>query len=286
MQQWITDLAHYLRGHADESVTLGQMAERVGLSPFHLQRQFKAAMGVTPRQYMESARVDKFKGRLRVDASVTDAIYEAGFGSPSRIYEKLNTHLGMTPAQYRDGGHGVTISYASTDTTIGRMMIGATDRGICFLQFADSDDELLRMLAKEYPAATVQVMPKQSKNHFGDWMKALHEYLAGTAHQLELPLDVRATAFQMKVWRYLQSIPYGSVKSYAEVAGDIGQPKAARAIARACAANRVALAIPCHRVIRGSGDLAGYKWGLERKRVLLDQERRSKASSGVFEGRR
>jgi AraC family transcriptional regulator of adaptative response/methylated-DNA-[protein]-cysteine methyltransferase len=157
-------------------------------------------------------------------------------------------------------------------------MIGATDRGICFIQFAESDKELLAMLAAEYPAATLQPMPQESAPHFHAWMTELHQYLAGESRNLNLPLHLRATAFQMKVWRYLQSIPYGSVKSYSEVAADLGQPKAARAVARACACNRVALLIPCHRVIRGTGNLAGYKWGVDRKRALLDRERSHRAT--------
>jgi AraC family transcriptional regulator of adaptative response/methylated-DNA-[protein]-cysteine methyltransferase len=252
---------------------LSQLASLAALSPFHFQRLFKAQMGVTPRQFVESCRLAGLKNQLRTNSSVTDAIYEAGFNSSSRVYEKVNSHLGMTPAQYRAGGKQITISHASVDTVLGRMMIAATDRGICFIQFAASDQELLALLAAEYPAATHLPMPKESESQFQSWMTELRKHLAGETRHLNLPLDLRGTAFQLKVWRYLQSIPYGGVKSYAEVASGIGQPKAARAVAHACAVNRVALLIPCHRVIRGSGDLAGYKWGLDRKRVLLNQER-------------
>lgn len=272
--QRIHELAEYVRAHSEDSLPLAHLAERVGLSPFHLQRSFKAVMGVTPRQFAEACRLDELKEHLRTDSSVTDAIYEAGFGSSSRVYEKVDTHLGMTPAQYRAGGKETMISYASTDSALGRMMIGATDRGICFIQFANADEDLLQMLTAEYPAATLKPMSQESASHFHAWMTELHRHLAGDAPQLRLPLDLRATAFQMKVWRYLQSIPYGSVKSYSEVAADLGEPNSARAVARACATNRVALAIPCHRVIRGDGELAGYKWGLDRKRTLIDQERR------------
>jgi AraC family transcriptional regulator of adaptative response/methylated-DNA-[protein]-cysteine methyltransferase len=274
----IHQLAEYIRAHSGEALPLARLASHSGLSPFHLQRSFKAVMGVTPRQFTEACRLGAFKEQLRSNTSVTDAIYEAGFGASSRVYEKVDTHLGMTPAQYRAGGRGMTIAYAAVDSSLGRMMIGATSRGICFIQFADTDQDLLRMLAKEYPAAQLQPMPKDSEADFQLWMTELHKYLAGEKDQMQLPLDLRATAFQLKVWRYLQSIPYGSVKSYSEVADDLGQPTAARAVARACASNRVALLIPCHRVIRGSGDLAGYKWGLHRKRTLLDQERRVAAN--------
>jgi AraC family transcriptional regulator of adaptative response/methylated-DNA-[protein]-cysteine methyltransferase len=276
----IRELADFIRGHSDEALTLSRLAARAGLSAFHLQRSFKAVMGVTPKLFMDACRLEALKGELRTDGRVTDAIYEAGFGSSSRVYEKVDTHLGMTPAQYRARGEGIAISWAAVDSALGRMMIGATDRGICFVQFADSDAELLRMLRAEYPAAAIEAMRAESAGLFQGWMEELRKHLEGSAPDLHLPLDLRATAFQWKVWRYLQSIPYGEVKSYSEVAAGLGQPKAARAVARACAGNRVALVIPCHRVIRGSGDLAGYKWGLERKRALIDGERRVVGSVG------
>lgn len=268
----IRELAEYIREHAGEPLSLSHLAARSGLSTFYLQRNFKASIGVTPRQFVEACRLERLRNQLRSDASVTDAIYEAGFGSSSRVYEKADTHLGMTPAQYRAGGKDVVISFASADSTLGRMMIGATDRGICFVQFADTHDDLLRMLTAEYPAARLQPMPADSDSNFRCWMAELQKHLAGENPEPNLPLDLRASAFQMKVWRYLQSIPYGSVKSYSEVATGIGQPNASRAVARACAANKVALLIPCHRVIRGSRELAGYKWGLHRKRLLINLE--------------
>jgi len=279
--QAIEKVADFIRAHSGDPLPLAELASRAHLSPFHFQRSFKAALGVTPRQFVESCRVETLKGQLRADSSVTDAIYDAGFGSSSRVYEKVDTHLGMTPAQYRAGGKQITISHASVDSALGRLMIGATDRGICFIQFAESDQELLDLLAAEYPAAALQPMPKESRPQFHAWMTALHQYLAGESRNLNLPLHLRATAFQMKVWRYLQSIPYGTVQSYKEVAAALGRPKGARAVARACATNRVAILIPCHRVIRGTGDLAGYKWGLDRKRALLDQERSHRSAKGA-----
>ncbi len=263
----------YIRQHSEEALPLKELAAMAGLSTFHFQRSFKAIAGVTPKQYLEACRLTAFKGALRSQGSVTDAVYEAGFGSSSRVYERADTRLGMTPGEYRTGGKGIRISYASADSPMGRMMIGATDRGICFLQFAKSDTELLDMLRREYPAAEISAMPKPYSGDFEDWMTALRGYLKGSSPQLDLPVDVRATAFQMKVWRYLQTIPAGSVESYAEVARGIGQPSAARAVARACATNNVALVIPCHRVIRGTGELGGYRWGLELKRTLIDRER-------------
>ncbi len=265
----------YIRAHVDEELPLALLAAEAGLSAFHFQRCFKAVMGVTPRQFVEACRMESLKGNLRVKRhSVTDAIYESGFGSGSRVYERVDTRLGMTPSTYRAGGRGASISYAATDSPLGRMMIGATDRGLCFVQFGASDARLLEMLRNEYPEAEVAPMAEPHPAGFQQWMDALSAHLAGECPRLDLPLDLQATAFQMKVWRYLQSIPYGSVESYAEVAAGIGQESAARAVARACAANRVALAIPCHRVIRGTGELGGYRWGLERKRALIDAERR------------
>ena len=268
----IHKLADYMRANSGDALPLAQLSELSGLSTFHLQRSFKAVMGVTPRQFLEACRLEVLKTQLR-KTSVTTAIYDAGFGSSSRVYEKVDTRLGMTPAQYRAGGKGMTISYAAVDSALGRMMIGATDRGICFIQFAESDERLVGMLAGEYPAAKLQPMQPDAAANFHSWMSALDKHLSGEAPDLNLPVDLRATAFQMKVWRYLQTIPYGSVKSYSEVANDIGQPNSARAVAKACASNRIALLIPCHRVIRGNGDLAGYKWGLDRKRTLIDKER-------------
>jgi len=263
----------YIRSHPHERLPLARLAASAGLSQFHFQRSFKSVVGLTPGQFAEACRLKEFKGTLRRQPSVTEAIYEAGFGSGSRVYERVNNRLGMTPVEYRSGGNGVTISYVSVASPLGRMMIGATDRGLCFVQFADSDADLFEMLRAEYPAATLQPMRRPYPTEFESWMTALENHLEGKEPRLDLPLDLRATAFQMKVWRYLQTIPPGSVQSYSEVAAAIGKPTAVRAVARACATNRVAVVIPCHRVIRRSGDPGGYRWGIERKRKLLEQER-------------
>ena len=265
----------FIRFHLDEALTLETIANHVAMSRFHFQRKFKALLGITPRQFVETCRLNTLKGELRTGPSVTHAIYEAGFGSGSRVYERVDTRLGMTPAQYRKGGKNVAISYVTVPSALGHMMVGATDRGLCFVQFADSERQLLEMLQREYPSARISPMGEPYPDQFQDWMTALAEQLRGQYPHLDLPLDLRATAFQMNVWRYLQSIPFASVQSYSEVAAGIGQPSAARAVARACAANRVALVIPCHRVIRGTGELGGYRWGMERKRVLIDSERNS-----------
>jgi AraC family transcriptional regulator of adaptative response/methylated-DNA-[protein]-cysteine methyltransferase len=277
----IRALCDYIRDHADEALTLDVLARRARLSRFHLQRTFKTIVGVTPKEYVEACRLGQLKSHLRLHRSVTDAIYEAGFGSSSRVYERVDTRLGMTPGEYRSGGEGVTISYASAATPLGLLMIGATERGLCFVQFGESSERLLKTLRKEYPAANTQEMGSPYQPQFELWMKALAAHIEGFTQAGDLPVDVRGTAFQLKVWRYLQSIPAGDVKSYAEVARGIGQPSAARAVARACASNRVAITIPCHRVVRGDGTLGGYKWGVARKRVLLDRERAMRSAASL-----
>ncbi|HTS65933.1 MAG TPA: bifunctional DNA-binding transcriptional regulator/O6-methylguanine-DNA methyltransferase Ada [Candidatus Acidoferrales bacterium] len=267
------ELCRYIDEHSDERITLEGLAARAGVSRFHLQRTFKAVVGVTPKQYVEVVRMTRLKEGLRHAKDVTEAVYEAGFGSSSRVYERADTRLGMTPKEYRQGGRGVGITWAAVDSPLGVMMIGATDRGICFLQFGDSREELLAELKREYPAAEVGAMGEASEE-FREWIEGLMAYLR-TGQVGNLPHDVRGTAFQMKVWNYLQGIPRGEVQSYAEVAEGIGEPKAVRAVARACGSNRVAIVIPCHRVIRANGELGGYRWGLGRKRTLLELERRS-----------
>ena len=267
-----------ISAHADQALPLKQIAAAVGMSPFHFQRTFKAGVGLTPKEFHEAERVKKLKSGLKSGSSVTEAIYDAGFGSSSRVYERADTRLGMTPLQDREGGRGLSISHATAKTPLGLLMIGATDRGICFLQFGESEKALEKQLVAEYPAATHAPMPKAQAATFDAWMRALGDYLDGHRASLDLPLDVRGTAFQMRVWRYLQSIPYGEVQSYGEVARGIGQPKAVRAVASACAHNTIALAIPCHRVIRGNGELGGYRWGLARKRTLIDRERGTRSA--------
>lgn len=278
-QDKFTAVRQYIRKNLErpELLQLEALSRRFQLSPFHFQRTFKAAIGVTPRKYIEEIRMQTLKEDLRDGATVTEAVYRAGFGSSSRVYERADTQLGMTPKQYRSRGHGVEITYATADTPLGMMMIGATDRGLCFLEFGESSDELVDSLAQEYPAAKRVPLRQPYPEQFTNWMKALSDYLDGERALSKMPLALYGTAFQVKVWTYLQTIPAGSVESYSEVANAIGAPRAARAVATACAANRVAVVVPCHRVIRGDGGLGGYRWGLERKRALLDTERRSLA---------
>ncbi len=267
------DLCRYLEAHVEEPPDLAELAARAGLSRFHLQRSFKAAVGLTPRQYLEADRLRKLKRSLRESRDVAEAVYDAGFGSSSRVYERVDTRLGMTPGEYRRGGRGVSITYATVESPLGLMLIGATDRGICSLQFGDSREALVEGLRKEYPAAELRPIEEPRPAEFEAWIEALRAHLEGSRPKLDLPLDIRASAFQMRVWNYLQSIPYGEVQSYSEVAAGTGQPSATRAVAQACARNHVAILIPCHRVIRGTGELGGYRWGVQRKRALIDAER-------------
>jgi AraC family transcriptional regulator of adaptative response/methylated-DNA-[protein]-cysteine methyltransferase len=269
----IRKICRYIETHSEEPLTLDRLASMAAMSRYHFARSFKAVVGVTPKQYLAGIRFAELKRGLAEAKPLDAAVYDAGYGSASRVYEQAISRLGMTPAQYRGAGAGVAISYATLQTPAGLMMIGATDRGICFVQFGESEGELLAKLRAEYRNAAIEAMRTPAHPQFARWVDAIARHVAGDRPHLELPLDIRATAFQMRVWKYLQSIPYGQVQSYAEVAQGIGSPDAARAVARACASNPAAVVIPCHRVIRGTGELGGYRWGVERKRALIDQER-------------
>ena len=272
--QWVAELCAHIRREADsgEPLTLAALAARVHLSPAHLQRTFRAWVGVSPRRYAELCRLERLKGELRQGESVTGAIYAAGFGSSSRVYERADSRLGMTPSEYQAGGKGVAITYAAADTSVGKLLLAATDRGLCFVQLGGSERELLARLRREYPAAELRAMDASSSPAFAAWMEALRRHVEEGRPPGDRPVDGRASAFQQRVWTFLQSIPWGETRSYAQVAAGIGAPRATRAVARACATNPVAVAIPCHRVIRGDGDLAGYRWGVARKRKLLARE--------------
>jgi AraC family transcriptional regulator, regulatory protein of adaptative response / methylated-DNA-[protein]-cysteine methyltransferase len=261
-------ICRFIEQHLDEPVTLGRLGEAFHQSPFHLQRRFKAALGVTPREYADSCRLRLLKRNLQSGENVTRALYDAGYGSSSRLYERTASQLGMTPDKYRRGAIAAAIRYAITDSPLGRMLVAATDRGICAIQFGDSNSELLEGLKREFPFAT----RRADESGLETWTNALLKQMNHKTTNPSLPLDIRATAFQRRVWKYLQSIPFGATRSYHQVAQDIGQPTAARAVARACATNPVAVAIPCHRVVRGDGSLGGYRWGIERKKSLLEIE--------------
>lgn len=265
----------YIDAHAgdlDQRITLSLLSEQAGLSPFHLQRKFKETVGLTPAQYVRARKGEKLKTALRRGDTVSRASFDAGYGSSSRAYEDASTLLGMTPAAYKRGGAGTHIEYALTKTSLGVLLVGATERGVCSVKLGDAEKLLEDALAGEYPAAKrVRVPADSSQLHA--WVEAVVEAVEGKRPRFDSPLDVEASAFQWRVWRELRRIPFGQTRSYGEIADAIGAPRAVRAVASACASNRVALLIPCHRVIRRSGDLGGYRWGLERKRRLLERER-------------
>jgi AraC family transcriptional regulator, regulatory protein of adaptative response / methylated-DNA-[protein]-cysteine methyltransferase len=267
--EMVKAVCRYIEQHLDEAVSLAQLGREFRLSPFHLQRTFKAVLGITPRAYVDSCRMNRLKRNLQAGHSVTRAMYDAGYSSSSRLYERTASQLGMTPDKYRRGAIAAPIRYTTANSPLGRMLIAATDKGICAIQFADSDDELEHGLRHEFPFA------KRRRDDSGlkTWQQDLIREMRGQKPNAALPLDIQATAFQRRVWTHLQSIPLGTTRSYGEVAKAIGQPTATRAVARACATNPVAIAIPCHRVVRGNGDLAGYRWGLPRKQKLLEIEK-------------
>lgn len=258
----------FIEAHLDEPLTLEHLGVEVGMSPYHFQRTFKRIMGLSPRQYADECRLNTFKSQARQGESVTEAIYEAGYGASSRLYERAPEQLGMTPATYRRGGEGTEIWYTVVACSLGHLLVAATERGICAISLGDSEPALEAELRREYPAATIE----RDGDNLGEWVRLILSHLEGQQPHLTLPLDVRATAFQRQVWEMLQTIPYGSTRSYGEIAQAMGRPTAARAVAQACASNRVALAIPCHRVVQEGGGVGGYRWGAERKRRLLEQE--------------
>ncbi len=253
----------------EETTTLANLSEIVGVSTFHLQRVFKSVMGITPRQYADACRIGRFKSRVRETGSVAGAIYDAGFGSSSRLYERAPSELGMTPATYGRGGRGAVISYTTASCPLGFLLVAGTEKGLCAVKLADSEAKLEVDLSREFPEAKL----RRNDIAFDQPVRDLLEYLKGKQPSLDLPLDIQATAFQWQVWEHLRRIPYGETRSYGQVAKAMGQPKAVRAVARACATNPVALVIPCHRVIREDQSLGGYRWGLQRKEKLLKRER-------------
>jgi AraC family transcriptional regulator of adaptative response/methylated-DNA-[protein]-cysteine methyltransferase len=253
--------------------SLATLAARLGGSPYHLQRNFKRLVGVTPREYADACRLRKVKGTLRQAGDITAAMLDAGYGSSSRFYERAVPKLGMAPSVYRRGGAGMQIGYAIVDSanaSLGRLLVAATARGVCAVAMGSSDVELTRALSREYPAAAITA----DAGALARWTNAILAHLSGRAPRLDLPLDVQATAFQWQVWQALASIPYGETRTYSQVASAIGRPRAVRAVARACAINPVALAIPCHRVVPAAGGEGGYRWGVSRKKTLLRQEGR------------
>ena len=252
-------------------VQLKRLAAAAGMSAHQLERNFARLVGITPRQYADARRMKRAKSHLRKENNVTTALYDAGFGSSSRLYERASAHLGMTPRTYRRGGEGMEIHYTIANSPLGRLLVGATEKGISAVYLGDSDSVLEAELRKEYSRARVLCDSRPSLQLRG-WLEHVLAHLKGREPHLDLPIDVQATAFQRKVWEELRKIPYGSTATYSEVALRTGKPRAIRAVARACATNPVAIVIPCHRVVREDGNLAGYRWEVKRKKALLEKE--------------
>jgi AraC family transcriptional regulator, regulatory protein of adaptative response / methylated-DNA-[protein]-cysteine methyltransferase len=265
----VRDLCQALAAQPDRPLGLAALAQRAGSGVRYVARAFRRVLGVSPRQYQESLRVRRLKTELKGRRMVSPAIYEAGYGSSSRVYERSNAELGMTPAVYARGGAGARIAYAIAPSPLGQLLVAATERGVCHIALGDDPERLSRGLRAEFPAAEI----RGDEARIAAWTRAVVRYLEGREPHLDLPLDLRATAFQRQVWSALRNIPYGATRSYSEVARAIGRPRAVRAVAQACAANPVPLVIPCHRVIDKDGNVGGYRWGAERKRKLLAMER-------------
>ena len=267
----------YLAPPADETVTLGHLARMASMSPHHLQRRFKALVGVSPREYQAAMRAGRLRASLHGGADVTSAIYAAGYGSPSRVYESAPTGKGMSLSNYRRHGAGMRIAYSIIASPVGRVLVAATEHGVCAVKIGDSDASLVRDLKREYAAAEITAGEQPRR----EWVAAIVNHLRGHQPSLDLPIDVTATAFQWKVWRALQRIPAGETRAYAEVARSIGKPRAVRAVANACANNPVCLVVPCHRVVPSAGGVGGYRWGKVRKETLLAREKgRANGGSG------
>ena len=282
----VSDLCDYIRTHLESPLTLAALGRQAGMSPAHLQRVFKRVAGVSPRQFAAACRLDLLKSKLKGGDSVTTAMTAAGYGSSSRLYGRAADRLGMTPGQYRAGGlrkgGPVAIRFTTAECPVGRVILAATGKGVCWLGFGDADREMESALQKEFPKAEIA----RDDDSLAPWLAELQKHFAGEQPHIDLPLDVRATAFQQRVWDALRTIPYGETRSYKQVAEAIGSPTAVRAVARACATNPVAVVVPCHRVIGTDGKLHGYAGGLHRKEKLLEAEKKRSSPRATAPGAR
>jgi len=261
--------AQVLGSDVDEAVNIAELARRVGVKTEALRRAFRQQAGLTPKELAAALRLRKFKKLLREGSSITDALYATGYGSSSRVYERSDAHLGMTPATYQKGGKGMKIRYTTAKSSLGQVLVAATERGVSAVYLGDATEKLVKELREEYTRA--EITP--ANGAFTQWVEEIVARTEGSAPRRELPLDLQATAFQRRVWQELQRIPRGTTRTYSQIARAVGKPRAVRAVARACATNPVSIVVPCHRVVRADGNLAGYRWGLSRKERLLERER-------------
>ena len=264
----VRQAASMLGSFTAEPFRLGDLARKLNRSPAQLRRAFHRVTGVSPKDFEQAFRLRKLKQMLRRGSSITDALYACGYGSSSRLYEKTNAHLGMTPASYRKGGEGMKIGYTVANSTLGKVLVAATDRGVSAVYLGENERTLIGELREEYPKADLV----RGGNGHERWLHEILQRVEGSAPRMDLPLDVQATAFQRRVWNELQKIPRGATRTYTQIAQALGKPRSVRAVARACATNPVSIVVPCHRVIRTDGTLAGYRWGLQRKQELLERE--------------
>jgi AraC family transcriptional regulator of adaptative response/methylated-DNA-[protein]-cysteine methyltransferase len=270
--QKVEAACRYIDENLDVTLSLTAISRHVAISPFHFQRMFKRMLGISPREYQQARRAGKFRQALLSDGSVTEAIYEAGFSSSSRAYESVPAQLGMTPSEFKRGGEGIEIRCTVISTELGKLLVATTPRGVCAVRFGESEAALLRELKKDFSAAEI----RRDDVGLESIATQIKQLLSGSAAPLNIPLDLRGTAFQQMVWKELRRIPKGQTRSYTDVARAIGKPKAVRAVANACGSNPVAIVVPCHRVVQKNGSLAGYRWGVKRKAALLEKEATSK----------
>jgi AraC family transcriptional regulator of adaptative response/methylated-DNA-[protein]-cysteine methyltransferase len=264
----ILAICRYIEEQIDHIPTLSELSSRFEISPSYLQREFKRVIGLSPFQYANALRSDRFKQRLQQGEEITRAVYDTGYGSSSRLYEKASKQLGMTPKTYRCSGKGMHITYTIVPCSLGYLLVATTEKGICAVKLGDEIDELERILLNEFNQAQIL----RDDNLHRHWLQTILNFITGDELHLDLPLDIRGTAFQKQVWQALQKIPYGETRTYADIAREIGKPEAVRAVGTACGSNPTALIVPCHRVLRTDGTLGGYHWGIERKEKLLAQE--------------
>lgn len=270
-EQAVEQARAYIDAHLDEAITLEQLGDQVNLSPTHLQRTFKRFVGISPKEYQDARRLEAFKNHVGEQQDVLDAAFEAGFNSSRALYALSKSGLGMTPGAYRRGGDGLTIQFTTLDSTFGKVLVAVTERGVCAVSIGESDDALLAELENEFPRAEAI---ERDDGALWPWVQPIVRYLEGVHAHPTAPLDLQGTDFQRRVWKTLQEIPYGETRTYGEVASMLGQPSAARAVAQACARNKVALIVPCHRVVRKDGSPGGYRWGDDRKQHLLAHEQK------------